>query len=33
MNGRSRDVIMEDMQKRIDRADVQLEKQDAIKVK
>lgn len=33
MNGRSRDVIMEDMQRRIDRADAQTEKQDAIKVR
>ncbi|EXJ55703.1 hypothetical protein A1O7_08632 [Cladophialophora yegresii CBS 114405] len=30
VNGRSRPVIMEDMQKRIDRGDIQLEKQEAI---
>jgi len=30
VNGRSRPVIMEDMQKRIDRGDLQLEKQEAI---
>lgn len=33
VNGRSRPVIMEDMQKRIDRADIQQEKKDAIKVR
>lgn len=33
VNGRSRPVIMEDMQKRIDHGDIQQEKQDAIKVK
>ncbi|OAG44958.1 hypothetical protein AYO21_00920 [Fonsecaea monophora] len=32
VNGRSRPVIMEDMQQRIDRGDIQLEKQEAIKV-
>ncbi|KIW33767.1 uncharacterized protein PV07_00591 [Cladophialophora immunda] len=31
VNGRSRPVIMEDMQRRIDRGDIQLEKQEAIK--
>ncbi|OAL21156.1 hypothetical protein AYO20_11412 [Fonsecaea nubica] len=31
VNGRSRPVIMEDMQQRIDRGDIQLEKQEAIK--
>ncbi|KAJ9602916.1 hypothetical protein H2200_012696 [Cladophialophora chaetospira] len=30
VNGRSRSIIMEDMQKRIDRGDLQLEKQEAI---
>ncbi|KIX08269.1 uncharacterized protein Z518_02925 [Rhinocladiella mackenziei CBS 650.93] len=31
VNGRSRSVIMEDMQRRIDRADLSQEKQDAVK--
>jgi len=30
VNGRSRPVIMEDMQTRIDRGDIELEKQEAI---
>ncbi|OCT44931.1 OHCU decarboxylase [Cladophialophora carrionii] len=30
VNGRSRPVIMDDMQRRIDRGDIQLEKQEAI---
>lgn len=33
VNGRSRPAIMEDMQKRIHRNDVQQEKQDAIQVR
>ena len=33
VNGRSRPVIMADMQQRIDHGDIQQEKQDAIKVK
>lgn len=32
VNGRSRPVIMEDMQKRIDRADPKLERKEAIDV-
>ncbi|ETI21260.1 hypothetical protein G647_07605 [Cladophialophora carrionii CBS 160.54] len=32
VNGRSRPVIMDDMQRRIDRGDIQLEKQEAIQV-
>lgn len=32
VNGRSRPVIMEDMQRRIERGDITQEKQDAIKV-
>ncbi len=32
VNGRPRSVVMEDMQKRIDRADIKQEKLDAIQV-
>ncbi len=32
VNGRSRDLIMEDMKMRIDRDNVQLERKQAIKV-
>ena len=33
VNGRSRPVIMDDMQKRIDNGDARQERQDAIKVR
>lgn len=33
VNNRSRDVIMEDMQRRIDRADIEQERRQAIEVR